>query len=338
MSLYDKLAKIAQDVEQQREQMKYEAGTVVVSVQQFIRALGYNLHNLSEVYPEYVADPRESGGEAVDYAILRDGSPAIIIEAKAAVHTLNEQHWRQLHNYFVALDVQFGVLTNGIEYRFYTDSVRQHVMDKKPFLTIDLRTLDRSSVQVLEHFSKAQFTPEKGMRKLRVRLLLEDELRCPSDDFVRLFAKRVHSGPIWREVIAEFRPIVKQSLHSLIGRDMEPPPPVPPPPPTNDIPVYGYYEGHRLEAALKRESIIKGLTIGGHCIRYEGRLMNTTWAARAAIRSINPSFKYKRGNPNGFQFWHVVDPADGKEHMIREISGWERITDEALRQRVLNKS
>ncbi|MCY3782092.1 MAG: type I restriction enzyme HsdR N-terminal domain-containing protein [Chloroflexi bacterium] len=338
MSLYDELAKIAQDVEHQREQMKYEAGTVVVSVQQFIRALGYNLHNLSEVYPEYVADPRESGGEAVDYAILRDGSPIIIIEAKAAVHTLNEQHWRQLHDYFVALDVQFAVLTNGIEYRFYTDSVRQHVLDKKPFLTINLRTLDRSSVQVLEHFSKSQFTPEQGMRKLRVRLLLEDELKRPSDEFVRLFAKRVHSGPIWKEVIAEFRPIVQQSLHDLVGQGIKPPPSPPdPPPPTNDIPVFGYHEGHRFKAELLRSTMDRGLQIARHHIRYNGE---TTWlknAAVMAIRSVVPNFKPTRTYPNGFTFWYVVDPADGKEHMIRYISGWD-MTDEALRQRVLNKS
>lgn len=336
MSLYDKLAKIAQDVEHQREQMKYEAGTVVVSVQQFIRALGYNLHNLSEVYPEFVADPRESGGEAVDYAILRDGSPIIIIEAKAAVHSLNEQHWRQLHDYFVALDVQFAVLTNGIEYRFYTDSVRQHVMDKKPFLTIDLRTLDRSSVQVLEHFSKSQFTPEKGMRKLRVRLLLEEELKRPSDDFVRLFAKRVHSGPIWKEVIAEFRPIVQQSLHDLMGRDNEPPPSDPPPTPSSDIPVFGNYEGHRFEAEMLRTSLANGFNGVSHCIRYKGRLTNGKEAMIAAIRTVDPKF-----NPGkehfGLGFWHLIDPADNTERPLFIISQHVE-PDEALRQRVLNKS
>ena len=113
--------------------------------------------------------------------------------------------------------------------------------------------------------------------------------------------------------------------------------PKPKPSPSSDITVYGYYEGRRFEAELLRKSIGDGLTIGGNQIRYNGK---TTWlknAAVMAIRSVDPSFEPTRTYPNGFEFWHVIDPADGKEHMIRYISGWEQ-TDEALRQRVLDMS
>ena len=101
------------------------------------------------------------------------------------------------------------------------------------------------------------------------------------------------------------------------------------------IPVYGYYEGHRFEAKLLRKSINDGLSIGGNQIRYNGE---TTWlknAAVKAIQSVDPNFEPTKTFPNGFQFWHVIDPADGKEHMIRYVSGWD-MTDEALRQRVLS--
>ena len=72
-------------------------------------------------------------------------------------------------------------------------------------------------------------------------------------------------------------------------------------------------------------------------IRYNGEI--DQWlkeAMIAAIRTVDRKFEPTKTHPNGFKFWHVVDPADGKEHMIRAISGWDNITDKALRQRVLS--
>ena len=96
-------------------------------------------------------------------------------------------------------------------------------------------------------------------------------------------------------------------------------------------------EGIEFEAELLRQSVIDGLTIdpSGHQIRYNGEMTWLKNAAVLAIRSVDSSFEPTRTYPNGFEFWHVVDPADGKEHMIRYISGWEQ-TDEALRQRILS--
>ena len=75
MSLYEDLAKIGQQVRHQLPQMKnHEKATINASVMPFVRALGYDTQDLSEVYPEYAI----LNMDAVDLAVLRDGVPVII--------------------------------------------------------------------------------------------------------------------------------------------------------------------------------------------------------------------------------------------------------------------
>ena len=48
----------------------------------FIQALGYDIFNPTEVKPEFSADlPGIKQGERVDYAVLEDGHPKILIAA-----------------------------------------------------------------------------------------------------------------------------------------------------------------------------------------------------------------------------------------------------------------
>lgn len=220
MSLFDSLSAISEQIKNQRHLITSEQATILVSIQPFIRALGYDTQNLAEVQPEYTADPHSSGTERVDYVIKRDGKPIMLIEVKAANITLNQHHWKQLHSYFVALDVEFGVLTNGLEYRFYTDTKKNNVMDEEPFLTIDMLKLDASQINILEGFSKSRFAPEQTLRKIKISNLLEKELNQPSDDFVKHFAKQVHSGAIWQTVIQEFRPLVKRAWDDLVDQEI----------------------------------------------------------------------------------------------------------------------
>ena len=136
MSLFDSLSKISGEIKKQRNLIKKESAIKQVSVQPFIKALGYNTNNLAEVEEEFDADAADSGGERVDYAIKLAGEPIILIEAKQANAILSEKFWKQLHHYVGATDARFGVLTNGIEYLFYTDLKKNNVMDKDPSLSL----------------------------------------------------------------------------------------------------------------------------------------------------------------------------------------------------------
>ncbi len=353
MSLLDSLSKISEQIKSQRHLITSEQATILVSIQPFIRALGYDTQNLAEVQPEYTADPHSSGTERVDYVIKRDGNPIMLIEVKSSNTTLNQYHWKQLHSYFVALDVEFGVLTNGLEYRFYTDTKKSNVMDEEPFLTIDILKLDASQINILEGFSKLRFAPEQTLRKIKISNLLEKELNQPSDDFVKHFARQVHSGAIWQTVIQEFRPLVKRAWDDLVDQEIarrlrrheeqdenEQEPPEPDsskqifetqslPQVSAKIPIFLRYKGEILaeEATLalppdKQVSFKK-------VIHYQGKDWTVGSSAKAIIHPITAPAK---PSMHGFNYWRVIDPLDGKELAIDKI--WK---DEALAARLFEK-
>ena len=87
-------------------------------------ALGYDVYDPSEVMPEYVADfaTRRAGQfEKVDYALAINGTKVMLVEAKARGQKA-EAHDGQLSKYFNALlTTKVAIVTNGIEYRFFTD-------------------------------------------------------------------------------------------------------------------------------------------------------------------------------------------------------------------------
>ena len=336
MSLYAELSKISENIKSHRDAMnKSEAATEQVSVMPFLGALGYDTFNPAEVRKQFPI----LNTDALDFAILRDDAPVIFVEAKSAGNKLRAKEWKQLFQYFNAeIGLRFGILTNGIQYRFYTDLGADNIMDKEPFMTIDMLNLDKRLVAELDSFSKTGFDPERVVASARKRVLsrlLREEMNNPTDEIARYFAKQLTSARLTSDQLSYYAGLVREAWCELVEPPVTVPPP-PPPPDTEYIPIYGYYEGHRFEAELLRNTMDRGLQIGRHHIRYNGK---TTWlknAAVMAIRSVDPSFQPSRTNPNGFKFWHVADPADGKEHMIRSISGWDNISDEALRQRVLS--
>ncbi len=336
MTLFDSLSKIAIQIQSQRRLMKTEEATKMVSIRPFIHALGYDIFNLAEVEPEFTADAHSSGTERVDYVIKRDGKPIILIEAKSADINLNKNHWKQLHNYFVALDAEFGVLTNGIEYRFYTDHNKRNVMDEEPFLVIDMQKLDTTQLNILDGFSKARFAPQETLRKIKISNLLEKELNQPSDEFVKHFAKHVHSGPLFQSKIQAYRPLVKRAWDDLVDQEIarrlrrpeeqDDDEPVPQPEPevkkptmpplagtAREIPIFANYKGKRFEAIFLLQEDVKKVRKN---VRYEGDVIAPSQAAKRVKQSVNPHLSGARA---GWRFWKFVDPETNQERLIDDF-------------------
>ena len=144
--------------------------------------------------------PYVKKGEKVDYAICHEGSPAILIECKSCRSDLRLDNESQLFRYFHTTKASFGVLTNGIVYKFFTDLEAPNIMDSKPFLEINLREVDKIDLNELVKFTKADFD-EKSIRDradvlkcaTAVRNVLMEELSNPSEDFVRLVFKKIET-------------------------------------------------------------------------------------------------------------------------------------------------
>ena len=189
----------------------------------FINTLGYNVFNPMEVVPQFTCDLGTKKGEKVDYAIMRDGKPIILFECKSATANLDEVHASQLFRYFAVTEARFGVLTNGVVYRFHSDLDEPNKMDIKPFLELNMLELDEALVEELDRFTKASFdldTTLEAAGELKytreIKCILSSQLREPSDDFVRFFASQIYSGRMTQSVRVRFAELTKQALNQFV--------------------------------------------------------------------------------------------------------------------------
>lgn len=226
MDFIDQLKQFAKRVEAMKDIITTEEATKTSIIMPFFSMLGYDVFNPQEFVPEYVADVGIKKGEKVDYAIIKDGAPVILIECKSINETL-EKHDSQLFRYFGTSDAKFAILTNGIQYRFFTDLEQPNKMDETPFLEIDILSLKESQVSELKKFSKSTFEVDTIFDTASVlkyenefKRYFSTQLEEPSDDFVRLFLQSAYSGVKTQAVIEKFRPVLKTALQNFISETM----------------------------------------------------------------------------------------------------------------------
>ena len=87
------LSKRAQTVQQIAQT---EEATKNALVLPFLRALGFDVFDLSQVIPEYTADVGIKKGEKVDYAVQFNGKLQYLIEAKSVNTLLSNSQYSQL--------------------------------------------------------------------------------------------------------------------------------------------------------------------------------------------------------------------------------------------------
>lgn len=226
MDLATRLTELQKRTVEHREVLLTEEAAKTALVMPFIQALGYDVFNPSEVVPEYTADVGTKKGEKVDYAICAGGKVTILIECKPSTAELNINHASQLFRYFSVTDARLAVLTNGVVYHFYSDVERPNKMDDKPFFTFSMDTLKPADVKTIEKFAKSTFDIDKivqeaGNLKLQslLRKELEKEFSEPSDEFVRMLARRVHEGNITAAIKENMSKLLVNSVATLV-RDL----------------------------------------------------------------------------------------------------------------------
>ena len=132
MELLQIINQFSERVESLKDSISTEEATKTSLIMPFFQMLGYDVFNPLEFVPEYTADVGIKKGEKVDYAIVIDDKPLILVECKSCNENL-DKHGSQLFRYFGTTDAKFGILTNGIIYRFFTDLENKNKMDDTPF-------------------------------------------------------------------------------------------------------------------------------------------------------------------------------------------------------------
>lgn len=223
MGFNENLKQLVERISSLKDTISTEEATKMSMIIPFFQLLGYDVFNPAEFCPEYTADVGTKKGEKVDYAILINGTPEILIECKWCGESLTK-HGSQLFRYFSTSPAKFGILTNGLIYQFFTDLDEANKMDLTPFLEVNMEDLKDAKINELKKFSKEVFdkdnifsTASELKYSSLIKELFTNDLENPSDDFVRYILSNIYEGQKNQKVIDKFKAIVKKSFTGFIN-------------------------------------------------------------------------------------------------------------------------
>ncbi len=224
MDFKDNIRLLGERVNKLKDQVNTEEATKNAFIMPFIKELGYDVFNPFEVTPELVADIGIKQGEKIDYAIMQNGEPIILIECKWHGAPLNVNNASQLFRYFHTTKARFSILTNGIEYRFYTDLEQANKMDEKPFFSFNITDIKDNQIEELRKFHKAYYdfnnivnTASELKYTNELKSLIHEEFTNPSTDFVKHFTRQAYSGVITAKVLDQFTNLTRKSLQQYLS-------------------------------------------------------------------------------------------------------------------------
>ena len=223
MDFIDQIGQLRDRIERLKESIQTEEATKTAMVMPFLAALGYDVFDPHEVVPEFTCDVGIKKGEKIDYAVCRDDKPEMLIECKPWQSNL-DKHSGQLFRYFHVSRARYGILTNGIEYRFYTDTENSNVMDESPFFIYRIDSATSAQTEELKQFHKTYFDGDALSlwagplkRTNAIKDVLLQEITDPSEAFVRLVLKRISDAQATSKAIDAATPLVKRCYQQIIN-------------------------------------------------------------------------------------------------------------------------
>lgn len=191
-----------------------------------LEILGFNPYDPTKVLAEYCADMRGvKASERVDYALYCNGQPVMFVEAKAYKEKL-VNHAPQLARYFNStIGVTIAAITNGKEWRFFTDLINANVMDEHPFLVIDFMADRCQNYDQLHQFmhdnfqaAKLRSFAEESQYIHTFKTVISNSLSNVDHDFVRYVAGRAN---VQRQLNVKFldniTPLVKTAVEQAMS-------------------------------------------------------------------------------------------------------------------------
>jgi hypothetical protein len=195
-----------------------EAQTRKFLIEPFFMMLNYESTNL---IPEYNADFGDRISQKIDYAILLNKKDTILVEAKKYNSKLTDKEAGQLNGYFGnTKNSKIAILTNGIEYRFYSDVVQPNIIDSKPFFIFNLNSYTENDIESLLRFDKRYIKVIDIVKSAQEIVFIEsfetaffNELAAPSKDLMKIIHKNMtFTSKFNEETISKMISLVNSSF------------------------------------------------------------------------------------------------------------------------------
>lgn len=207
------------DFSRLEEKCGNEAQTRAVLIEPLLEVLGYS--RIDDMMTEINAGWGQKNDKA-DIGIKVDGkNTEIIVECKKLGKKLTDIEASQLNGYFINIkNVKFGILTNGLEWRFY--SINEATKDSKlysvPFLVLNFSEITDELIEEFSKFHKnAQYLKDLYDEVQEIYFLqgFEDafssELADPSEDFIKAIFNRMHGKKLMDSTKTKIRNLINSN-------------------------------------------------------------------------------------------------------------------------------
>lgn len=232
MEFIEKIKQLQDRLETVKKNLTTEEATKNALIMPFINALGYDVFNPLEVVPEFVADVGVKKGEKVDYAIIQDNKPVILIECKKIDDKSLDikKHATQLIRYFSVTEAKFIILTNGVVYKFFSDIEETGKLDSNPFFTFNLANYKETQVEQLKNFSKENFDIQSAFANASDLKYIQQfvdvltlEYQNPSAEFVKYFINKagLSEGRVMQSMIDKHTSTLKEAFNAFMSKTMK---------------------------------------------------------------------------------------------------------------------
>jgi hypothetical protein len=195
-----------------------EAQTRMFIIEPMCEILGYS-RDPKDMLTEINAGWGQKNAKADIGLIIKGKKPEIIIECKKFGKKLTDKEGDQLNGYFSHTEgSKIGILTNGLEWRFYAEYLEKNKLHHNPFMVIDFTEIDDTKIELFAQFHKSN--PDSFLVKILEEAqdtfflegfngALSEELLNPSDDFIKAIFARMPGK--------RMNDVVKDKLRGLIN-------------------------------------------------------------------------------------------------------------------------
>lgn len=212
------------------ERCTNEAQTRFVLIEPILEILGYS--RIDDMATEINAGWGQKNDKADIGLIVNGKNPEIIIECKKVDKKLTDKEASQLNNYFVnTKNSKFGILTNGLEWRFYfpNESTKEMKLFEVPFLTLNFNNIDDNLFETLSKFHKNNI----DLKELNVEAQefyflqgfadsLASELSDPSDDLIKAIFNRMEGKRMTDQIKMKIRNLINSnSIQNALPKIIE---------------------------------------------------------------------------------------------------------------------
>lgn len=212
------------------ERCTNEAQTRFVLIEPILEILGYS--RIDDMATEINAGWGQKNDRADIGLIVKGKIPEIIIECKKYGKKLTDKEASQLNGYFInTKNTKFGILTNGLEWRFYfpNDSSKEMKLYEIPYNTINFDEIDDETIEFLSKIHKNNIDLKELHEEAQEFYFLEgfsdalaSELLDPSDDLVKALFNRMHGKRITDQIKLKIRNLINSnSIQNVLPRLIE---------------------------------------------------------------------------------------------------------------------